>query len=222
MHSGAVRRGRSHNKAVFKRSRGFKRSDYLRNVGGLLTYRAVYTYYVRIFLIDNSVKRNRGFTRLTVADNKLALTSAYRYHTVDSQNSGFKRLINRSALHNGGGGTLAGKIVLNRQRLSVKRSADRVDNPAQKRIADRDFRHNPRSLYAVSDIYGIGIIHKHGSNAVLFKVERHSVSSALKFQKLAVKAVGKPLYAHNTVADRRDSTAAVDYWLNLKLGDTFF
>ena len=69
---------------------------------------------------------------------------------------------------------------------------------------------------------GIGIIHKHGSNAVLFKVERHSVSSALKFQKLAVKAVGKPLYAHNTVADRRDSTAAVDYWLNLKLGDTFF
>ena len=118
-------------------------------------------------MVYNRIKRYRGFTRLSVAYNKLALTPAYRYHTVNSHNTRLKRLVNRSSLHNGRRAVLARHMLFSFKRLAVKRSAYRVYNPAYKLAAYGHVRYDARTLNAVPYVYGISVIHKHGAYAVL-------------------------------------------------------
>ena len=56
----------------------------------LLTYRHIDTDNVLAFLIYDSVKCYRSFTCLSVAYNKFTLTPAYRYHRVDSLDTGLQ------------------------------------------------------------------------------------------------------------------------------------
>ena len=128
------------------------------------------------------------------------MTPAYRNHTVNSQYSRFKGFIHRAALHNCRRRSFARQVFLCNKRLAVKRSAYGVYNPAYKRLTHGHLSHNARALNGAAHAYGIGIIHKHGAHAVLFKVKRHTVNSALKFEQLAVKAVGQALYSYNAVA----------------------
>ena len=89
-----------------------------------MTYCAINAYYILISLIENRIYCDRGFSGLTVAYYKLTLTSAYRNHTVYRQNSGFKRSIDRTALHNTRCGAFNRKKILCFKRQTIYRATD--------------------------------------------------------------------------------------------------
>ena len=59
--------------------------------GTLLTYCNVDTDNALTLLIDDSIKRDSGLTRLSVADDKFTLTSADRDHSIDSLDTCLER-----------------------------------------------------------------------------------------------------------------------------------
>ena len=66
---------------------------------------------VKFFLIDDGIDGNGGFTRLTVTDNQLALTSTNWNHGIYGLDSCLKGFIYRLAENNAWGFALQGHII---------------------------------------------------------------------------------------------------------------
>src|SRR5690606_23090994 len=88
-------------------------------------------------LVDDRVDRDRGLAGLAVADDELALAAADGDHRVDRLDAGLQRLVHRLALHDAGRLELEGATTLRLDLAEpVDRVAERVDDPAEERVAD--------------------------------------------------------------------------------------
>ena len=87
---------------VFHSSVAKKLACKLGNRRALLSDCDVDTDNVGIFLIDNGIDGDFGFTRLSVADDKLTLTSADRNHTVDCLDTCLERNVYTFSFDNAG------------------------------------------------------------------------------------------------------------------------
>ena len=94
---------------------------------------------VLVLVVDDRVDRDRRLAGLAVADDQLALAAADRDHRVDRLEAGLHRLVDRLALDDARGLEL-GRAGLGRVDLAlvVERAPERVDDPAEQLLADRD------------------------------------------------------------------------------------
>src|SRR5215207_5824267 len=91
-----------------------------------------------VAVVDDRVDRDRRLAGLAVADDQLALAAADRDHRVDRLDAGLERLLHRLALDDAGGLDLGRPRLLQVDvALAVERAAERVDDAAEQRVADR-------------------------------------------------------------------------------------
>ena len=89
-------------------------------------------------MVDDCIDSDSGFTRLSVADNQLTLTSAYRNHTVDSLNSRLKRDGYGLSCDDTGSDFFDGALFLCENiALAVKRLSEGVYDASEQLFADR-------------------------------------------------------------------------------------
>src|SRR5438093_1494081 len=112
---------------------------HLRDREVLLAHRDVDAVEVARGVVEDRVDRERGLAGLAVADDKLALPAPDRDHRIDGLEAGLHRLIHRLAVHDARRVTLQGsRLVRDDRTFAVDRLPDRVHDPADHRLADRD------------------------------------------------------------------------------------
>jgi hypothetical protein len=91
-----------------------------------------------LLLVDDGVDSDGRLAGLPVTDDQLALAAADGGHRVDGLDTGLQRLVDRLALHDGGGLQLQ-RAALGRgdRALAVDRVAQGVHDAAQEVVADR-------------------------------------------------------------------------------------
>ena len=135
-------RGGNYNR-IFHCSRSLKILSELNHGSVLLTDSNIDTDNVLALLVDYRVNGDFGLTRLTVADDKLTLTSADGDHAVNCLDTRLKRNTNALALNNSGGFGLdrMSCLAINGS-LAVNRLAECINDSAEKLLADGN-RENP-------------------------------------------------------------------------------
>ena len=168
-------------------------------------------------LIDDRVDGDGGLAGLAVADDQLALAAADRDHGVDGLESGLQRLFDRLAVDD------AGREALDRvelggvdRTLAVDRNAERIDDAADQRRADRDGHDLAGALDLVAFLDLGGFAEEHDADVVFLEVERQAGDVVRELHELAghdaVEAVdaGDAVADGDDGADFRDVDAAAD------------
>ena len=159
---------------------------------------------VAVLVVDDRVDRDRGLARLAVADDQLALAAADRDHRVDRLQAGQHRLGHRLALDD------AGRLVLGRARLgrldlalAVERVAERVDDPAEQRLADGDVQQATGALDGVALGDVLPLTEQHRADVVGLEVERQAGHVVRQIEHLERHAVLEAVHAADAVGDRQ-------------------
>src|SRR5262249_46496299 len=99
------------------------------------------------FLVDDRVDGHRRLADLAIADDELALAAADRHHGIDRLDPGLKRLFHRLAREDAGGLDLDPPSMRALDwALAIDRVAERIDDPADERLADRNIHDAPGAL----------------------------------------------------------------------------
>ena len=153
-------------------------------------------------LVEDRVDGDGGLARLAVADDQLALAAADRRHGVDRLDPGLHRLVDRLAVGDPGGGRLDQSVELGDDRaLVVDRLAQRVDHPADQRLADRDAEElaGRGDRLAFVDV-GVFAEDDHADRR-LFEVERQTLDAVLELDHLAGHHAREAVDPRDAVAD---------------------
>src|SRR4029077_19082624 len=105
--------------------------------GGLLADGDVDADHVLAALVEDRVHADRRLAGRAVADDQLALAAADRDHRVDRLQARLERLLHRLALDDSGRLELERPALVGLERpAAAARVAERVDDPADQRVAD--------------------------------------------------------------------------------------
>ena len=167
-----------------------------------LADRDVHADQVAVLVVDDRVDRDRGLAGLTVADDQLALAAADRDHRVDRLQAGQHRLLHRLALDDarrlvlGGAGQRRPDLA-----LAVERVAERVDDPPEQLIADRDLEQalGAPDGVALDDL--LPVAEQHRADVVGLEVERKAGDVVRQVEHLERHAVLEAVDAADAVGD---------------------
>ena len=157
--------------------------------------------YVGVLLVDDRVDADGRLAGLAVADDQLALSASDGSHRVDCLDAGLQGLIHRLALGHAvcdhldgaslGGGHRAG---------AVQGVSQRVDYPAQHRLAHRHAQQpaGAADLVALVDLEKIA--EDNHTHRVLFEVEGQAEDVAGKLDHLARHHSRQPVHPGNPIS----------------------
>jgi hypothetical protein len=158
--------------------------------------------HVAALLGQDGVQADGGLADLTVADDQLALAAPDRSHGVDGLQAGHHGLVHALALDD------AGSLELHRADfLGIDRSetvdglAQRVQDAAHDRVADRHGEDLAGALDRVAFLEVRGLAQKGHTDVVLFQVEHHALEAAGELQQLHGHGVLNAVDAGDTVTD---------------------
>ena len=158
---------------------------------------------VLVLVVDDRVDRDRRLAGLAVADDQLALAAADRDHPVDRLQPGLDRRVDRLALDHARGLELGrpglGGVDL---ALVVERAAERVDDPAQQLLADRDLEQAAGALHRVALDDLVPLAEQHDADVVGLEVQRQAGDVVGQVEHLERHAVVEPVHAGDAVGDR--------------------
>ena len=159
---------------------------------------------VGVLVVDDRVDRDRRLAGLAVADDQLALAAADRDHRVDRLEAGLHRLLHRLALDHAGGLEL-GRARLGRLdlALAVERVAERVDDAAQQRLADRDVEQALGALDRVALDDVLPRAEQHRADVVGLEAEGEAGHVVRQLEHLERHAVLQAVDARDAVGDRQ-------------------
>ena len=196
-----VRRGGGDDGGVLHGADAGEALDDLRDGRALLADGDVEAVHVAALLVDDGVDGDGGLAGLAVADDQLALAAADGDHRVDGLEAGLHRLLHRLALDDAGRLELDAAGVRRVDRaLAVDRLAERVDDAAEQRLADRhlgDAAGAP-DLVALADL--LRLAEDGGADVVLFEVEHQAVDVVRELQQLAGGGLVEAVDAGDAVA----------------------
>ena len=116
----------------------------------------------------------------------------------------------------------AGRVALDRpelrgldRALAVDRQAERVDDAADQRLADRHLGDPVGALDGVAFLDDAVVAEEHGADLVLLEVEHHADDVAGELQELAGHRLLEPVDARDAVADLDDATDLLQVDLRL-------
>ena len=128
-----------------------------------------------ILLVNDSVHRNSGFTRLAVADNQFALAFANRHHCVNGFDTGLERLFNGLTVNNTGGYNVQRHIFIGFYRtLAVQCVAERVHHAANHICAYGNTDNFAGAFNGTAFVNQMVRPHQHAADVVVFQVQRHT------------------------------------------------
>src|SRR6266702_3505941 len=194
--------GGRHHDGIVHRARVGQGLHHLRDRRTLLPDSTVDANDVAAFLIDDGVQDDRGFARLAVADDQLALPAADRNHAVDCFDARLERLADRLAVEHAWSDALE-RIALLCQNgaLAVHRLAKRIHNSAHQRFADRHGHNRVRALDDVAFLQFRRFAEQHHADLFFLEVQRDAVDLVRKGQHLAGHDLFQAMNARNAVAD---------------------
>ena len=167
-----VRRRGDDDDGVLHRAVLLQDADGLRDLRLLLADGDVDADHVGVTLVDDRVERHGGLAGLAVTDDQLALTAADRDHGVDRLDTGLQRLVDVGALDHARSDALDRAALVGRDRaLAVDRLAERVDDAADQRIADRDGGDLTGAADLVALFNCLVVTEDEDADGVLFQVE---------------------------------------------------
>jgi hypothetical protein len=150
------------------------------------------------------VDRDRRLAGLAVADDELALAAADRDHRVDRLDAGLQRLVHRLARDHARGLELGGPRVVGVDlALAVERIAERVDDPAQQRVADRGLQQSAVAPDRVTLDDPLPRAEQHGADVVGLEVQREPGHPVRQLEHLERHAVRQAVDAGDAVRDRQ-------------------
>jgi hypothetical protein len=194
---------------VLQRAVLLERRDGLRHGGQLLPDRDVDADEVAALLVDDRVDRDRGLARLAVADDQLALAAADRDQRVDRLDAGLDRRVDRLADDDAGGDAFDGAAGGRGDRpLVVERPAERVDDAAEERLADRDLDDATRGLDRVAFLDLGRAAEDDRADRLLLEVEGHPEDVARELEQLAREGGVEAVDLGDAVADLDDRADA--------------
>ncbi len=171
-------------------------------------------------LVQDRVDGDRRLARLAVADDQLALASADRGHGVDRLDAGLHRLVDRLPIGDAGGGRLdQARLVRQDRPLVVDRHAERVDHPADHRLADR----HAEELAGCGD--GLALVdlckvaEDDHADRRLFEVECQAADPVRELDHLAGHHAGEAVNPRDAVAHLEHAADLGPGHLGLKLLD---
>ncbi len=158
---------------------------------------------VLALLVDDRVHRDRGLSRLAIADDQLALAAADRHHAVDGLEAGLERLLHRLTVHHPGGQGLDRVPGRGRHRsLAVDGLAEGVHDPAHQGIAHGNGHDALRPLGLVPLLDEVGVSQEHGPDRVFLEVQGQGHDPVGKLEQLAGHALVEAVNAGDPVARR--------------------
>ena len=158
-----------------------------------------------VFLVDDGVDREGGLADLAVADDQLALATAYRDHGVDRLVAGLYRLVYRLTPDHARSDLLdrVGGLGVDRA-FAVDRIAQCIDYATQQFRTNRNLQDAPGALGVHAFGEALVFTQDHGTHGILLQVQRHTVDAARELDHLAVHDVGQTVDAHDTVGHADD------------------
>src|SRR5262249_47363157 len=210
LHRCGLRGSRRDHDRVFERALLFQHLDELRHRGALLADRDIdaieldllVARCVQRLLVQNRVERDRGFARLSVANDQLALAATDGDERVNRLQTGRHRLAHRFARNDAGrlhvdAAALAG---LDRT-LAVYRITEGVNHATEQALADRRINDGARTLYGLTFLDLTVGTEDHDADVVGFEIERHAAGAVLELHHLAGLNVVQPVDARDAVAN---------------------
>src|SRR5690606_29200089 len=200
-----IRRAGRDDDGVLHRAGLFECPHHLRDRRLLLADRVVDADDVLALLIDDRVDGDGGLARLAVADDQLALAAADRHHAVDGLETRLQRLLDRLTIDDAGREPFDRQRLAGRDRsLAVDGLAERVDDAAEHLFADRHRDDLPGALdhVAFSDLGEV--TEQHGTDALLFEVERDAHDAMRELEHLAGHGTLDAVHARDAIANRYD------------------
>ncbi len=186
----------------------------------LLADRDVDADHVLAALVEDRVDEDRRLARRAVADDQLALAAADVRHRVDRLDPGLEGLLHGLAVDD------AGRLELERaavarldRRTAVEGVAERVDDAADQRVADRDARHAPGALRGVAFLDLLPLAEQRGADVVLLEVEREPGDPVLELEHLQRDGGLEAVDAGDSVADLEDGPDLGEVGLDVVLLD---
>src|SRR6185437_8646688 len=160
------------------------------------------TGFEEFFLIDDGVDSDRRFTRLTVADDQLTLTTANGDHGVDSLDARLQRLFYRLTKDYAGGLTLQRHLIFlaGDRAFTVDGLTKGIDYASEHAFAnlygsDLACATNGGSFYDVTTLP-----HQYHTHVVFFQVERDGPDAIFEFHEFAGADIAEPVYTSDTIA----------------------
>ncbi|GBC97168.1 hypothetical protein HRbin16_02988 [bacterium HR16] len=209
-----VGRARHDDGSILHRTVIFQRLHHARDGAELLTNRHIDAVHGRIglmgvFLVDDSVDSDGGFTRLTVADNELALSPSDRYHAVDGFDACLQWFLHRLAVHHAGCLNLQQAVFIgDNSALLIQGLPQRVHHTSEQRLA---YRHGQNASGALDSVPFLDVLvatEHDDADVVLFEVQRHAHRAVGKLDELTHHHVLQTVNTGNAVADLQNRTDA--------------
>src|SRR5262249_15011074 len=139
----------------------------------------------RVPLIDDRVDRDRGLSRLAIADDQLPLAAPDRNHPVDRLEPRLQRLLDRRAVDDARGDPLQRREILRFDRtLSVLGMPERVRDAADELLPRGHLHDAPRALDAVPVEDLVRLAEEDGSDVVLLEIQREAHDAVRELKEL--------------------------------------
>src|SRR5262249_18422582 len=140
-----------------------------------------------IFLIDDRINGNRGFTSLAIADDQLALSSSDRDHCIDCFDSSLQRFAHRRAINNSGSNSFySRKLLRNNRAFSIEWFPNRIDDASDQSVSNRDGHNFARALYLVATFNCRKVAKQNCANAIFVQVKRDADNIMRKINELTI------------------------------------
>ena len=171
-------------------------------------------------LVDDRVDRDRGLARLAVADDQLALATTDRDQRVDRLDAGLDRRVDRLADDDARGDPLDGAAGGRGDRaLVVERPSERVDDPAEERLADGHLGDAARRLDGVAFLDRLGVAEDDRADRLLLEVQGEAEDVARELEELAGERGVEAVDLGDAVADLDDRADAARLDAGVELVD---
>ena len=156
-------------------------------------------------LVDDRVDRDRGLAGLPVADDELALAAADRRHGVDRLDARHQRLLDALPLDDRRRLQLQGAARLGLDVAeAVDRVAERVDDPAEEAVADRDREDLAGAADLLALLDAAELAEDDDADLADVEVQRQAERAVLEAQQLVGHDAGQALDAGDAVAGLAD------------------
>ena len=153
-------------------------------------------------MVNNRINGDGRLTRLAVADNQLALSTADRNHGIYRLDTRLQRLVHRLAVDNTRSFTLERHLarLADDFAFPVKRIAQWVDDAANHAFAHSDGSDTARASHGVAFFDLVGRSQEDGTHVIDFQVHYDSFHAIVEAQQLAGLSIIQTIDAGYAVA----------------------
>src|SRR5690606_37730319 len=159
-------------------------------------------FIVKFFLVDNGVNSDGGFTRLTVADDQLALSASDRNHRVNRFDTCLQRLIYRATEDNAGRFTLQRHLIFCAFdfAFAVNRLSERIHYATYHTFAHFDRSDSAGTAHRGTFANAVAGTHQYHPDVVFFEVQNDGFHAGLKLNQFTCLYAIESVHTCNTVA----------------------